>query len=1024
MAQINANITQSVFPEGPTFPAVAVDWGAAYDAEYTLIEFKLTTENDVVVNTFNIETSTHIYNMYMLKDLPKANTSYKLYLTGILEGGTRDDESTSQAYSFTSPSKFGTLDGVVFNDIDNANYIFKTDFAEITDPYWLDKLQGYKLTVSKDNFSKTIDITNGGYYSLYNICDGNISAGEYTFKIFFTMKSGSEIFKSSEVIKTQNYKKDTRVSLQITGLSISVNETDQQKCTVTYTSESTFDNTLKIYKNNVLKTSIENITNGFTFYPHDGAYNLDGDTTYSAVLEIRRVFPEYNNITETGISNTTTFFLNTWTAPVAPDGLYIDKDLILHWGKIENADEYTVNILSNPYTTTTNYKDLKDTFLKDYIGKVEITVTATNGAGSSTSVPFYYTNRPSTVTGIQCLNLDRENKQVTFSWTPQLQYSTEVKYSIYLNNLLLASNLSKASYTFDYTNFFKDGGRYVISVDAIVNGIGTQPIGSLTYTYKEIDVEKDAIKKAKIKKTDGSETPEYPISVDAENVIVEYDDGTSENVKVVLEDKAEREFYQDDKINIGHSSSTKQNSYTIAVGQQVVVGGANSIAVGNAAHAEGLNSSSFGNGTYAKAESSHVEGQGTSTTENAKYAHAEGWATKARGVAAHTEGYDNNAATDYSHAEGTETVTSGVAAHAEGIHTVADGEGSHAEGYWTAAYGINSHAEGESILNAGETEISRPLKAEGKASHAEGRATIASGNFSHAEGSVTIANGHVSHAEGYDSRATIDYSHAEGMHTVANGLASHVEGGYNTAKGVVSHAEGGNNTAKGVASHAEGGCIFTSPGGIYPAGNTVSGSSSHVGGVYNDVASSYSFAHGYGLKTMGNIAQAAFGRYNDTKGTALFCVGNGNSNDNRKNAFLITQDGTFYLNGLPMTIDDQKFNILNKWTSNGLTSQANVTWDGILPGRYHVESKKIENWLNTYLLKAKVSIPDEVNHIHQMNLKLNFKNNYTYVTAEQFVRYGNELEGYFISNAPEGAVPALFGGNKPGNVYIEIVYSI
>lgn len=954
MAQINANITPSVFPGGPTFPAVAVDWGAAYDAEYTLIEFKLTTENDLVVNTFNIETSSHIYYMYLLKDLPKANTSYKLYLTGILEDGTKDDESTSPAYSFTSPANFGTLDRVVFNDIDNTNYIFQINFAEIVDPYWLDKLQEYKLTVSKDNFSKTIDITNGGYYSLYNICDGNISAGEYTFKIFFTMKSGSEVFTSSEVIKTQNYEKDTRVSLQITGLSISVNETDQQKCTVTYTSESTFDNTLKIYKNNVLKTSIENVTNGFTFYPHDGAYNLDGDTTYSAVLETRRVFPQYNNITETGISNTTTFFLNTWTAPIAPDGLYIDKNLILHWSKIENADEYTVNILNNLYTTIDNYKDLNETFLKDYIGKVEITVTATNGAGSSTSIPFYYTNRPSTVTGIQCLHLDRENKQVIFSWTPQLQYTTEVKYSIYLNNLLLASNLSNASYTFDYTNFFKDGGRYVISVDAIVNNIGTQPMGSLIYTYKEINVEKDAIKKAKIKKTDGSETPEYPISVDAENVIVEYDDGTLENVKVVLEDKAEREFYQDDKISIGHNSSIKQNSYTVAVGQQVVAGGANSIAIGDAAHADGLNSSSFGNGTYANAECSHAEGQGTAVYPEANYSHAEGYATRVSGVAAHAEGSQTNAMTNYSHAEGTETVTSGVAAHAEGIHTVADGEGSHAEGYWTAAYGVNSHAEGESVLNAGGTDHANALKAEGRASHAEGRATIASGNYSHAEGSAgtisgygqngvyyttiveTTASGEGSHAEGIGSKASGTGAHAEGIidtftssskQTLASGTGAHAEGGATQADGKCSHAEGGYTTTTGKYSHAEGwyglasgdyahvegagAILYLNPvNGIPNSGAptyisniasgkaahaegcavAASGNYSHVGGYRSQATGEYSFAHGNGA-VASRAGSVAFGNYpKSTAGEDIFVIGVGNSDSDRKNAMAVSHN--------------------------------------------------------------------------------------------------------------------------------------
>ena len=149
------------------------------------------------------------------------------------------------------------------------------------------------------------------------------------------------------------------------------------------------------------------------------------------------------------------------------------------------------------------------------------------------------------------------------------------------------------------------------------------------------------------------------------------------------------------------------------------------------------------------------------------------------------------------------------------------------------------------------------------------------------------------------------------------------------------------------------------------------------------------------------------------------------SDTDRKNAFLITSDGTFYLNGLSMTVEDQKFNKLKKWISSGLTSQDKVSWNHIDPGRYHVEHRKIENWLEAYLLKAKVSIPAEVNHIHQMNLKLGWKDNYTYISAEQFIRYGNELEGYFFSSAPEGAVPAIFGSSQTAAVVqIEIVYSL
>lgn len=949
-----------VNPEyGKELNYMVVSWNGESTKDYSHIQCKIMTSSGIYVNTVTKTITSSISNLplYLLQDGIKPNTKYKLKLTGMKDNEEVAD-STSDEISFTTPADIGQVNGTVFNLYDSSsnpkeqgyrnNFLFNVGFAYISNVFLLDNHLEYKMTVQNKTTKeiKTIDVQNGVFYSLYNIFNGAITAGEYKFELFYRIRVGANIYDSAKQSTTSTYDADTRPSLKLQSFSITVNETYRQQCNIklVYDDEvasNNFNKLLKVYKGSVLKfTKI--ISNTDSFFPHDGQYNLDGNNTYTAIVETSRTITD-PGITETATSNQTTFFLSEWRAPAAPAGLYIDTNKVLYWGAIENATSYMVQILGNNYSTKHNFYDLKQTALKDYIGQVNITVTANNDAGVATSAPCVYINRPVPITGIQISNLDRVNKQVTISWNPQIQYSYTIIYRLYINNTLIADNLTNTSYTFDYNNYFKDGGRYVIAVDSLVNGIGSQPVSSFTYTYKEIEVEKDAIKKAKIKINETTTTPEYPISVNAENVIVKYNDGTHENVQVVLEDKAERSLYQDDKIDLGGSSSKQHGVYSASIGTETLASGSNSIAVGDAAHAEGLNSSSFGNGTYAIAESSHTEGQGTSTTEEAKYAHAEGWATKARGVATHVEGYNNSAMTNYSHAEGTETVASGVASHAEGIHTVSDAEGSHAEGYWTAAYGLHSHAEGESILNASGTGYANILKAEGRASHAEGRATIASG----------------------------DYSHAEGIY------------------------------------------------------NTASGASSHVGGVYSNVSSSYSFAHGWGLKTIGNIAQAAFGKYNYPYGSALFCVGNGKSDTDRKNAFLITSDGTFYLNGLSMTVEDQKFNKLQKWTSSGLTSQPNVSWNHVDPGRYHVEHRKIENWLEAYLFKAKVSIPAEVNHIHQMNLKLGWKDNYTYISTEQFIRYGNELEGYFFSSAPEGAVPSIFGSSPTAAVVqIEIVYSL
>ena len=164
-------------------------------------------------------------------------------------------------------------------------------------------------------------------------------------------------------------------------------------------------------------------------------------------------------------------------------------------------------------------------------------------------------------------------------------------------------------------------------------------------------------------------------------------------------------------------------------------------------------------------------------------------------------------------------------------------------GFNNAAQGMDSHAEGINTLAFGE------------GSHAEGSNTLASGVNSHAEGDQTQAIGSFSHAEGFFALSNGPFSHAEGQQTVSQGASSHAEGNGAYSQGQHSHAEGEFTIALGIASHAEG---F----------NTIaSGSYQHVQGQFN--------THG--------------------DSTSLMIVGNGTTNNARRDAFKVRMSGSIVL---------------------------------------------------------------------------------------------------------------------------------
>lgn len=236
---------------------------------------------------------------------------------------------------------------------------------------------------------------------------------------------------------------------------------------------------------------------------------------------------------------------------------------------------------------------------------------------------------------------------------------------------------------------------------------------------------------------------------------------------------------------------------------------------------------------------SHAEGEKTNASGN--NSHAEGESTEASGLNSHTEGYNTKATRSNSHAEGYQTKALGLNSHAEGLLTNASGINSHAEGLETEAVGVNSHTEGY------QTQANK------NNSHAEGRITVANGDASHAEGDETQANGKWSHAEGYMSLAEGIASHAEGQYTTASGDYSHAEGTSTRASYINAHAEGQDTMAGAANAHAEGqGTVTAEVGG-------------HVAGTYNAVVAN-----------------------------GLFNFGIGSSNDKRKSAMIITNEGKVY----------------------------------------------------------------------------------------------------------------------------------
>ena len=169
----------------------------------------------------------------------------------------------------------------------------------------------------------------------------------------------------------------------------------------------------------------------------------------------------------------------------------------------------------------------------------------------------------------------------------------------------------------------------------------------------------------------------------------------------------------------------------------------------------------------------------------------------------------------------------------------------------------NAKAIDDSPFEKGEVKNSAVLKGTSKATS----------KFATAFGEQTSASADRAFSEGLKTTASGANSHAEGLSTLAQGQNSHAEGNKSVAMGHHSHAEGNGTIANGGASHAEGSGTITKN----------------------------NFEHAEGRYNVSNTDRDSDDWGGDN---TIHSVGIGTSNDVRKNAHEILQNGKHYIYGI------------------------------------------------------------------------------------------------------------------------------
>ena len=452
------------------------------------------------------------------------------------------------------------------------------------------------------------------------------------------------------------------------------------------------------------------------------------------------------------------------------------------------------------------------------------------------------------------------------------------------------------------------------------------------------------------------------------------EDITSADAKIILGDSDnEYEAYfftspiaSGDYSHAEGGAKQASGTYSHAEGYNTTASGLSSHAEGRYATASGGNSHAEGRYATASGDYSHAEGQ--NTTASGGNSHAEGYNTTASGKNSHAEGLSTTASGDYSHAECCGN-SEGSMCHSEGMSCVAGGREDtdkaqgwcHAEGGYTFAYGTGSHCEGygsTSLYIKGKVTSVANKTFELYIDDTSDYFKCKDDNFSllwqYLSSNTNVVNKLFRIGERYfydtwdnamldkdEGERTRDKFRISGVSTIPsydsatktvtitiNGLESNWASFFNTftdntefyvewllntvAFGQSSHVEGGHNICVGLNSHVGGNR------------NICIDNNSFVGG--NGCASQNvdSFMYGTCLResTTSYGHSTIVGAYNSPVDYGLFVVGNGNSNDNRKNAVVVTSTGTFQ-------------------TENAWTTSSDIRLKNVLDDTISIETDKI-----------------------------------------------------------------------------------
>lgn len=121
-----------------------------------------------------------------------------------------------------------------------------------------------------------------------------------------------------------------------------------------------------------------------------------------------------------------------------------------------------------------------------------------------------------------------------------------------------------------------------------------------------------------------------------------------DGVKNAHDNRALKEIYGDNTVNLGRISTSTIGAHSSTFGEQL-------IAAGDCSHAEGYGSISAGLDS-----------------------HAEGYKTQSIGTASHAEGYETIAPATGSHAEGNGTIAASAYQHVQGEYNIPDSENKYA----------------------------------------------------------------------------------------------------------------------------------------------------------------------------------------------------------------------------------------------------------------------------------------------------------------------------------------------------------